>query len=565
MAARQPNPLPDPIELGFSPKFQSWYGDQLVAIDKTLLNTRRFTALAMPTGSGKSLTGIATALLHPGVRRALYLTSTKGLQDQLNRDFSDVGLFDVRGQRNYPCRAIEVGGELDSYRRRRGQYGCDEGPCHARVRCSLAPQRDGPTLTRPPCDYYGAVHDACGATLVSTNYAMYLASTAYGEGLGKFDLLICDEAHDTDKELESFLTFDIAADDVRHIGVVFPKATDVDVWRDWGIYNRGNLTATVAHLEKHPPKDAEGVRELRTLKAILGKFEKLALLDPLAWIYDGDATHAKFAPMRVNKYAEEYLFRKVPHVLLMSATMTKKTLQLLGVAPETALFWECPSRFPIERRPVICINTTPSVRVDARMTADDKFMWLRRIDRLIEPRRALGRKGIIHTVSYLRVKELLANSEHKDVMLVHDQANTREIIQQFKASTRPHILVSPSIVTGYDFPDDECRYQILGKVPIPDMRGPIMSIRKDLDPEYSGYLAMLKLVQACGRPVRNPRDWAETFICDDHFSDWFLHKYRRHAPRWFLDAIEYTDVFPEPMKDPNLCSPEKSIVLPACA
>jgi hypothetical protein len=121
------------------------------------------------------------------------------------------------------------------------------------------------------------------------------------------------------------------------------------------------------------------------------------------------------------------------------------------------------------------------------LTDDDKYMWLRRIDRLIDPRVALGRKGIIHTVSYQRTKELITQSDHKKWMLVHDSANTREIIQQFKNAEGPWILVSPSIVTGYDFPGDQCRYQIIAKVPIPDMRGPIMSRRKELDPEYAGY------------------------------------------------------------------------------
>src|SRR5712671_925206 len=75
-------PLPSPTELGFPAKFKSWYGEQVEAIDRCVFNDRRFTALAMPTGAGKSPVGVATALLHPEVKRAIYLTSTKGLQDQ---------------------------------------------------------------------------------------------------------------------------------------------------------------------------------------------------------------------------------------------------------------------------------------------------------------------------------------------------------------------------------------------------------------------------------------------------------------------------------------------------
>lgn len=545
---RPPAALPDPVDLGFPDKFLSWYPDQITAIDKAVLNPKRFTALAMPTGSGKSVTGIATALLHAGVKRALYLTSTKGLQDQLATDFSGLGLLDIRGQRNYTCTAVRPGGRLDGFSRGRYVVGCDEGPCHAGVDCADAPDRKQPGV-RPACLYYGALHDARRAPIVSTNYSMYLSSTEYSEGLGDLDLLILDEAHDADKELEAFLTLEITLDDARHIGTKLLKAADVGAWRDWANHHRGALGSTIELRELHPPATAEAAKDLRLLKSIHGKLTRLADVDPLAWILDLDGTRAKFAPMQVAKYAEQYLFRGIPHILLMSATMTRKTLQLLGIQNDEVSFWECPSRFALERRPVISINTTPSVRVDARMNADDKYMWLRRIDRLIEPRRALGRKGIIHTVSYQRVKELLAGSEHKDLMLVHDAGNTRETIQQFKRSTKPHILVSPSIVTGYDFPNDECRYQIIGKVPMPDMRGPIMSVRKELDPDYSPYLAMQKLVQACGRAMRGPQDWAECFIVDDHLI-WFLPKYRRHAPKWFLDSVTWVESFPEPM-DPD--------------
>lgn len=557
----RPPPLPSPTELGLPEKFQRFYDDQLTAIDKVVLSTKRFVGLAVPTGGGKSLIGVTAALLHGDVKRAVYLTSTKGLQDQASVDFSTIGMVDVRGQRNYPCRAVQPGEPLEKFRRSRFHVGCDEGPCHAGVECRDAPAKAGngrrlsmASIVRPRCEYFGAVWDAWRAPLVITNYAMWLAATEYAEGLGEVDLLILDEAHDADKELESFLTMEVSLEDAKAISAKLLTHGETATWREWARHHVPKLAARIESLELHPPTDVTGVRDLRQLKGVHGKLERLAKIDPLAWIGDVDPLRAKFAPTQVSAYAEAFLFRGVKHVVLMSATMTRKTTQLLGIPADDLHFWECPSRFPPERRPIISVNTTPAVRVNARMTADDKFMWLRRIDRIIEPRRLLGWKGIIHTVSYARMKELLASSEHRDVMLVHDSANTREAIQQFKRATKPMILVSPSIVTGYDFPDDCCRYSIIAKVPIPDMRGPIMTVRGELDKDYSGYLAMQKLVQACGRHVRGPLDWGETLLVDDTFADWFLNKYRRHAPRWFHDAIVYTDHFPEPM-DVNILTP----------
>lgn len=541
------NPLPSPVELGFAPKFSAFYDDQVIAIDRACTTNKRFTALAMPTGSGKSVTGIAVALLHPKVKRAIYLTSTKGLQDQLAADFQSLGLTDLRGARNYRCDAVLPGAHLDRYRRSRYFIGCDEGPCHSGVRCRFAPQRDTPYV-RPDCAYYGAVFDARRASLLSTNYAMYFAAEEFSEGLGEVDLLILDEAHDADKELEAFLTFEVSIEDTHLLSSKWLKGENLQVWKDWALHHRGKLAAKLETLNAMPPADAEGAQERRKLTALLTRLKRLSEIRPLEWILDEDGgTKASFSPMKVSAYAEDVLFREVKHVLLMSATMTRKTTQLLGIPQDQLAFWEVPSRFPLERRPIISVNTTPRVRVDMKMDSDDKMFWVQRIDRIIAPRRELGWKGIIHTVSYLRMKELMASSDHRDIMIVHDTAGTREAIRQFKEATGPKILVSPAIVTGYDFPDDECRYQIIGKVPQPDMRGAIMKARNEFDKDYAGYLAMQKLVQACGRGMRGPKDWCETFIVDDHFGDWFLNRFRKHAPKWFHDAVEYVETFPEPL------------------
>lgn len=542
------NALPTPIELGFPEKFTRFYDDQIIAIDRVINNRKRFSALPAPTGSGKTLIGITVALLHPEVRRALYLTSTKGLQDQSAADFRSLGLTDLRGQRNYPCHAIEPGGHLDRYRRARYVVGCDEGPCHSGVRCDFAPIREKAGI-RPDCAYYGSVWDARRASLVSTNYAMYFASEAFAEGLGVFDLLILDEAHDADKELEAFLTIEVTSEDAKYIGSKLLKDTNLQVWKDWATQQKGPLASKLEVRALHPPDTAEGVKDTKRLKRIKGLLDRLSGIAVHDWILDLNPVQARFAPMRVSAYAESHLFRGVPHVLLMSATMTPKTLALLGVAKEDAMFWECPSRFPVSQRPVISINTWPSVRVDRHMHESTKSLWLQRIDRIVGPRVEAKWNGIIHTVSYARMKDLMALSEYRDRFIIHDAGNTREQIQWFKAHAgEGWVLVSPSVVTGYDFPDDQCRFQIIAKVPQPDMSGPIMSIRHELDKDYSGYLGMQKLVQACGRPVRGPDDWAETFIVDDHFADWFLKRYGKHAPRWFKDAILYVEHIPAPLE-----------------
>lgn len=544
--------LPAPIDLGFPDKFATWRDDQLRAIDKVLGSTNRFVSLTMPTGAGKSLTYFAAAMLQKDVKRAIFLTATKGLQDQNTRDFSDLGLRDIRGQGNYPCVQLDRGAALERFRRGNYQHQCDEGPCHAGVRCVYAPKRESEGRL-PGCVYYDAVAAATGAGLVGTNYSYWLHAGQFSQGLGDFDCLVLDEAHEADKEVESFLTFEITAKDIAVIGSKMLESPEVYDWKAWAKGHVGTLERMLETAKNHPPQTAGGVREIRELKRVIGRVTRLAELDPDAWTVDLEAGHPTFTPVRVAEFCERVLFRGIKKVILTSATLTLKTLALLGIKREDATIWECPSSFPVERRPVIHVNPQPEIRVNHRMSDAHKLFWRRRIDNLILPR--LARKGIIHTVSYLRMKDLLAHSDHREHFLWHDSGNTLSAVAEFKRRKSPCILLSPSIMTGFDFPYDECRWQIIAKIPLLDTRGIALQTRISHDVDYAFYVAMQKLVQAVGRGMRAPDDWCETLIVDDQFS-WFIRRARKFAPKWFLEAVEWSSSLPKPLQIPGYVEPE---------
>jgi Rad3-related DNA helicase len=98
---------------------------------------------------------------------------------------------------------------------------------------------------------------------------------------------------------------------------------------------------------------------------------------------------------------------------------------------------------------------------------------------------------------------------------------------------------------GFDFPDDECRWQFLAKIPFaPPSR--ILKAREDLDKEYRYYDALQTMVQAFGRGMRSNRDWCESFICDAHM-DWFLPRYKHLAPNWFHNFFSRVSIVPAPL------------------
>jgi Rad3-related DNA helicase len=56
---------------------------------------------------------------------------------------------------------------------------------------------------------------------------------------------------------------------------------------------------------------------------------------------------------------------------------------------------------------------------------------------------------------------------------------------------------------------------------------------------------MQTLVQVCGRGMRAPDDRCENFLIDDN-ARWFIWKYRRFAPTWFLNSVRWRKTVPAP-------------------
>lgn len=540
-----PPDLPEPPLLGFPPKFREWRPAQIHALDLVMGSTARVTGIVAPTGFGKSLFGVAAARLLDA-QRAIYLTSTRSLQDQAEQDFGPVGLLDVRGQANYPCIALEPGSPLARYRnRRKHQPTCEEGPCRVGVPCHHAPDPRFPGQ-QPYCRYYGRVWEAQRRELISSNYAYWMSASAYGQGLGDFTFLILDEAHQAGEELERFLTFEIHPHDTVRIqsAMLGHDRTMVD-WRMWGADQHGKVTDRLEYLGKTLPSTAEDAAERRRLQDVQSRLERLSTLDPKEWILQWDRRGVRFSPLDIRPYVERYLLQNVQRVLLMSATLTDKTLDLLGIPADQREVYEFPSTFPVERRPVFAFNATIEIRVDAKMTDQDKELWLDRIDTWIDSRR--DRKGVIHCVSYERGEWLFQHSRHRDLMLWHERGDAQLGVEALKAHDGPAILISPSIMTGIDLPGDHCRWQIIAKVPLGDHRDPINQARTKADPEYPWYCAMQKLEQAVGRGMRSEEDWCETLIADDHFTQWFWRRAQHLATGSLREAVRFVTRCPAPL------------------
>jgi Rad3-related DNA helicase len=206
---------------------------------------------------------------------------------------------------------------------------------------------------------------------------------------------------------------------------------------------------------------------------------------------------------------------------------------MTGIGSKNYYFHEYDSSFNRELSPVYWVKTA---KMGSREPYNIRKAW-HRLDQFASRRR--DRKGIVHTVSYERQRDVVGYSKYADDMYFIEQGGTAgRIIENFKGSPDGSILVGPAFGVGYDFPGPECEWQFFPKLPFVNEKSKIMIARKHIDKEYPYYLAYQAFVQAIGRGTRwlatdtRQEDRCENVITDDN-CEWFIPRYSHLAPKSF--------------------------------
>jgi Rad3-related DNA helicase len=380
------------------------------------------------------------------------------------------------------------------------------------------------------------------------------------EVVNPFEYLILDEAHNADKELSGFLHTEITLRELKDVleedegwfGLLDGESP-ISEWKKWAKHEIDENIKPLIEMRAESAGSSADMKMLKRTMVLAQKLEMIANAPDKGWVVDAIKSRAvkgvggyQFDPVWPAQYAESALFKGIEKVVLISATLRPKTLQLLGIDDEQSSFKEYPFIFDRKRCPVYWV---PTVRMNFRTTDVEKMSWVHRIDRIIEMR--LDRKGIVHVPSFHLQRFFLQHTEHKGLMKWNDtswgageELGTAKVIESYLRAKAPCVLVSPSLSTGYDFAGSACEYQVIGKVPFPDMQSKAAQERKKRDPGYANYLAMQSLVQASGRGMRYAGDQCETLCVDDSVG-WFMQNNRGMAPGWF-QVRRVDGAIPEP-------------------
>lgn len=494
-----------PSDLGLPSKFKSFRAIQADAADLTLSSLKQFICPSMPVGSGKSLYAVLVGLMSGG--KTVYVTATKGLQDQINSDFSSIGMVDVKGKSNYPCRLY-----AERHQHKRCDYGEEMG-CHYH-----------PTTL---CPSTAAVETGRQASLVSTNYAYWLhARRNSGDAAlckpGEFvETLILDEGHEAFNELARFLQVFMPEGEIEHLqlsGDGLMSGPGGAKFKAWAVERKKEILAEMRGLDRTDP-------DWTRLDQFRSKLHSISTMDD-GWVWQIVERGVEFDCIWPGRYSS-LLWSGIPRVVIMSGTLRPYALKLLGLERSVYEFKEYPSSFPPNRGMVYHI---PTVKLSVRSTEDDYRLLVAQADRIIEGR--LDRKGIIQTKSYDRMRKVLHHSRFSRLMIFNENSSDSSgAALRFRSAKPPAVLVSPSFSAGHDFAGDQCEYQIVLKVPYPYAESRVMQERcKDV--EYRNHCAVQDLVQQCGRGMRSAEDRCQIFILDNNIGR-LIAQTKQHCPGYF--------------------------------
>lgn len=534
----------------------------------------RYVFIDAPTGTGKTLIGeCVRRLINPP--RALYVCSTKTLQDQFAEDFSAYARV-LKGRSNYPTADHPDKFGLPFWERltaedclHRREFLPVPG-CAGCLRMDIQPVLDSAGVEQEVdhCHYchpasrspYRLAKQAVIAAKLGVINTAYLLAEGNAPGdpmrkVSKASFIIADECDTLESVLMGYASVKIGKRLRSQLGIKMPRLkTKEEAWAQW--CQEEALPKVQAELAKYPaePTDAKMAKHVMNLSGIASGLANLgrglAEGETGNWVYTGYERQDKndhdieFKPVRVDALAPQALWRHGGRWLLMSATLIDPHEQVssLGI-PDGE--WEIVSvkgGFPKKRRPVVVLPVATMSRKS--MLADPAIVpkmaaMVAKIAKAHPDDRIL-----VHTVSYdmtNKMLDMVSKLCQGRPMLSYTSSSEREpTLERFKRTERA-VVFAPSFDRGVDLPGDLCRVQVIMKMPFASLGDKQVARRmysKDGQLWYS-VSTVRTLVQMTGRAMRSADDWCTTYVLDKQFVDNVWKKNKRLLPKWWSEALRW--------------------------
>lgn len=489
----------------------------------------KLVLLQAPTGIGKTLIAILVAIMLEVIVR--YTSQTKALQMQVMSDFKSLGAEELTGRRNYSCLKNpslfpKLTAELCTWKSpnckscQLSKQGCE-------------PDGDGHCSCKSDCFYEAQKRKTLRAPIGVLNTPYYLLETNFAGGFDEGEFTVLDEIDQMENALMSMIEVSVPERIMGRYDLPRPKfKTKPESWKEWAPKALEVVKLRLSKLQGlWGIDDLIAEHQLTQLKVKLEFFIK-EVGD--TWVYDGEST---FKPIWVSKYADRYLWSHAKRFLGMSATISpwRQLCYDLGISPSDVEFIDVPSVFDPTRRP---IYYQPAANMNHDTKEAEFPSLVAALDGILENHP--HEKGLIHCVSYSNVNQILKLTKYPERMITHRQLDRQSQLHRFMGSSKPLVLLSPSMERGVDLPYDYCRFIVIAKVPFPYLGDPQVSARlyrgKSAGQAWYNATTARRIVQATGRGMRSADDACVSYILDSAFGE-FYERNMAMFPRWWRDAL----------------------------
>lgn len=562
--ASGPDPLDALILPSWAPSLRPHQDKALRDIYAAAQAGKRCIIVEAPTGAGKTLIGECAAQMLDA--RAIYVCTTKSLQEQFMADFPEARM--IKGRANYPTQKKsfpEWSCEDCDWKKDRGcSYCFDRGSCSYLV---AKRQAEKARIAVANTAYYLAMSNGAARVDNVPGYLGHDEDTGTSYGLKGRGLAIFDEADELENVLLGWVEFRVGPRILR------------DLQADSQLESKGGQLSIRKPIPPLPdPQKSRWPERIKWLEAVAGEALRLHdlavqeekereikrwwkvyeqaqwVLEDLGesraeadeskepWVYDVENGAAIFKPVRVAKYGNR-IFQHAHVNLIVSATIVapQQFAEDLGIPAEDYAFITVDCAFPKERRPMFA---TPCANVTSKEKDKAYPALVKRIREIVtqHPDRTL-----VHTVSYDLARYLadeLRPVLGNRVITYGGSAERDWALEQLRGHPQG-VLLAPSMERGINLKGNDCRNVIVAKVPWPNMGDKRVKRRKYQPTPRAGQLwysiqTLRAIIQMTGRGMRSESDWCRTWILDEQFLR--LWRECRHLlPKWWAEAVQTND------------------------
>lgn len=495
------------------------------------LNGKKYVILSAPTGTGKSIIGYSVAKYFGS---GYVLTSQKVLQEQYYNDFK---LPYVLGRSNYTCL-------------KNNNYNCEMGACFRNPKNMC--KKNGSIS----CPYIMARETCLLSNFSNLNYSYFLAMSEIGGKLKEKEILICDECHNLESELIKKCTIRIDENLLNFLNnknIKIPNISDTSALKcKWLIIDFFDQIKSDFLFLKNQLNKLDKMKSTREYKKILVKhsiFERLIisiasikkqLEQNEKIIVNQDKDFIEFKMLHGKNIFNETMSNYSSRFLFMSATILdyKIFAKDLGLNLKDVEYIECDSNFPVENR---LIHYIPVGSMSFKKKDETIPLLISKIDQILKKNKNV--KGIIHTVNYDIAEKIIRGLSFSDqsTRLLMPRGNDRKLIlDTFYNSSKPYVLISPSLTEGLDLKEDLSRLCIICKVPYANLMDKWIKERMKENQDWYVNLACTTMVQMTGRSIRSETDFAKTYILDKDFIT-LAKSGMNMFPKWWKDSVVMYD------------------------